>query len=63
MPWVGPKKKIGNNIFKFFHGNKPTTNENLRGGPPEPVLVKQNMNSGGQCRSMGFDAVFDMVMD
>ena len=27
------------------------------------VLVRQNINSGSQCRSMGFDAFFEMAID
>ena len=26
-------------------------------------LLRQNNNSGSQCRSMGFDAFFDMAID
>ena len=28
-----------------------------------PALLRQDNNSGSQCRNMGFDAVFDMAID
>ena len=46
----GPGSRSGNilnSIFEFFCRTKPPTNENKRGGPPEPVLGPLNTNFEG----------------
>ena len=35
----------------------------LRVSGKETILVRQNINSGTQCRSLGFEAFFDMAVD
>ena len=53
--WEENKKNISH-MHKYIHLD-PQRKSTLN------MVLRQNTNSGSQCRSMGFDAFFDIAID